>query len=133
MKGRPPRASSTQFALLGLLSLGPGSGYDLKRRAEASIGHFWSESYGQIYPTLKQLQAKHLVTRAVKAQSGKPDRLVYTITRAGSAALAAWLAVPPAGEPFRSALLLSCSSAIKSLPASTRSMSRASVTKNSSA
>jgi DNA-binding PadR family transcriptional regulator len=42
----------------------------------------------------------------VKAQAGKPDRLVYTITPAGSDALKAWLAVPPAGEPFRSALLL---------------------------
>lgn len=106
MKTSRPRTSSTQFALLGLLSLGSGSGYDLKRRADASIGHFWSESYGQIYPTLKQLQGKGMVTCAVKTQSGKPDRLVYAITRAGSEAFKVWLAVPPSGEPFRSALLL---------------------------
>lgn len=106
MSLRPARASSTPFALLGLLSLGPGSGYDLKRRAESSVGHFWSESYGQIYPTLKQLQSKGMVTRAVKAKTGKPDRLVYTITRAGTKVLKDWLSVTPPLEPFRSALLL---------------------------
>lgn len=106
MQSRPGRSSATPFALLGLLSQGPGSGYDLKRRAEGSVGHFWSESYGQIYPTLKRLRSKGLVTCAVKARAGKPDRLVYTITRAGSKALKDWLAATPPGEPFRSALLL---------------------------
>ncbi|MGH9601902.1 MAG: PadR family transcriptional regulator, partial [Terriglobales bacterium] len=47
--------NTTRFALLGLLSLGPQSGYDLKKRMEQSIAHFWSESYGQIYPTLRRL------------------------------------------------------------------------------
>ncbi len=106
MKPVRPKVSTTQFALLGLLGMGPGSGYDLKQRAEANIGHFWSESYGQIYPTLKQLEAKGMAKCSVKTQPGKPDRRVYTITCAGSEALAGWLAEPPSAESFRSALLL---------------------------
>jgi PadR family transcriptional regulator, regulatory protein AphA len=100
------RDSTTPFALLGLLSLGPGSGYDLKQRAQSSIGHFWSESYGQIYPALKRLQAKGLVTRAAKEAPRKPSRFVYAITKTGSEVLTQWLADPARREPFRSALLL---------------------------
>jgi PadR family transcriptional regulator AphA len=104
----PARPASTRYALLGLLSLGPGSGYDLKRRAETSVGHFWHESYGQIYPTLKRLTADGLITCAVERprRPGRPDRLVYTITPIGVAALETWLATPPRTEPFRSELLL---------------------------
>lgn len=94
--------------MLGLLSLGEGTGYDLKRRAESSIGHFWAESYGQIYPTLKQLEAEGLATCTTEPPqaNGRPVRIVYAITEAGLAELKAWLAVPPRLEPFRSELLL---------------------------
>src|SRR6267378_1332508 len=44
---------ATPNALLGLLSLGSMSGYDIRQLISQSIGHFWSESYGQIYPGLK--------------------------------------------------------------------------------
>ena len=104
---RTPSGPSTRYALLALLSLGRGSGYDLKQRAEFSVGHFWAESFGQIYPALKQLQRDGLVTRDVQSSKnpGKPDRLVYAITAAGQAALEQWLALPPRPEPFRSELL----------------------------
>jgi hypothetical protein len=49
-RGNGGRATTSRYALLGMLSLGPGSGYDLKKRIEGSLAHFWSESYGQIYP-----------------------------------------------------------------------------------
>jgi DNA-binding PadR family transcriptional regulator len=90
------------------LSLGPASGYDLKRRAEGSIGHFWSESYGQIYPELKRLQEERLVTCEVarSRMPGKPPRAVYSLTADGRKLLRDWLAVPPRAEPFRSELLL---------------------------
>ncbi len=41
-------------ALLGMLSLRPMSGYEIRQAIEGSIGNFWRESYGQIYPTLKR-------------------------------------------------------------------------------
>ena len=47
--------NSSRAAILGLLLMHDASGYDIRKLAEGSIGHFWSESYGQIYPTLKRL------------------------------------------------------------------------------
>jgi DNA-binding PadR family transcriptional regulator len=100
------KRNTTRFALLGLLSLGPHSGYDLKKRMEQSISHFWSESYGQIYPTLRRLEAEGLATRRREAGRGRPDRQVYSITPAGRRELARWLDLPARFEPPRSELLL---------------------------
>ncbi len=98
--------STTRFALLGLLSLGPSSGYGLKKLMEQSIAHFWSESYGQIYPTLRRLEAERLASRRREAGRGRPDRQVYALTPAGRRELERWLALPARFEPPRSELLL---------------------------
>ncbi len=100
------KGSTTRFALLGLLSLGPCSGYGLKKLVEESIAHFWSESYGQIYPTLRRLEAERLATRRREAGRGRPDRQVYALTRAGGRELERWLELPARFEPPRSELLL---------------------------
>jgi PadR family transcriptional regulator AphA len=100
------RGRTTPHALLGMLSVGPGSGYDLKKRIEGSIAHFWSESYGQIYPMLAQLAEEGLAERTHERQQGKPDRQVYALTPSGREELAQWLATPAKHEGFRSELLL---------------------------
>ena len=66
---------ATPNALLGLLSLGPMSGYDIRQLIPQSIGHFWSESYGQIYPGLKRLAAAGLVEKKTERKKGSPDRM----------------------------------------------------------
>ena len=101
---RPQKPS--QYALLGLLSRGPHSGYDLKKRIESSIGHFWRESYGQIYPNLKDLERTGHVTSELERQEGRPDKKVYTITKAGRGALERWLEELPKPSPPRNELLL---------------------------
>ncbi len=100
------RSNTSRYAILGVLSLGPLSGYDVKKVIERSIAHFWNESYGQIYPTLNQLAAHRLAARRREVQSGKPDRYVYSLTPKGRAELTRWLALPARREPFRSELLL---------------------------
>jgi DNA-binding PadR family transcriptional regulator len=100
------RSSSSQEVLLGLLTVEPMSGYDLGQTIRTSIGFFWNESYGQIYPNLKRLAAAGLVTAKIEKQKGKPDRQVYSITRAGRARLERWLAVEPQPEVPRNELLL---------------------------
>jgi PadR family transcriptional regulator AphA len=100
------RVSQSQFAVLGLLSLGPMSGYDLKQLSAWSVGHFWREGYGQIYPTLRQLEKERLVTKKTQRQKGKPDRNVYSLTSAGLERLKQWLALPPNPEVLRNELLL---------------------------
>jgi DNA-binding PadR family transcriptional regulator len=92
--------------LLGLLTIAPMSGYDLGQNIRTSVGFFWNESYGQIYPNLKTLAAEGLVTSKTERQKGKPDRHIYSITKKGRERLAAWLAVAPQPEIPRNELLL---------------------------
>jgi DNA-binding PadR family transcriptional regulator len=102
-------ATSTRYALLGLLTLAPASGasgYDLRSWAESSIGHFWRESYGQIYPVLKQLLRDGLVTAHEGAGSGKREKILYAITAAGRKELAQWLQKPARLQPPRNEGLL---------------------------
>ena len=96
----------TPNALLGLLSLGPMSGYDIRQLIPRSIGHFWSESYGQIYPGLKRLSAAGFVEKKTERRKGSPDRHVYSLTAEGRARLKDWLKLPVADEVPRSELLL---------------------------
>jgi DNA-binding PadR family transcriptional regulator len=99
-----PRAT-TDCAILGMLTLRPMSGYDIRAAIAENIAYFWTESYGQIYPTLKRLVKEKLVTRRSE-QSGKRARHVYAVTPAGQAALAEWLRQAPTERPPRSELLL---------------------------
>ena len=98
--------STSRYALLGMLSIRPMSGYDIKKLIETSISNFWTESYGQIYPILKTLVAEKLVTRKVHKQSGKPDRHVYALTAAGRRVLRDWLARAATPKVPRNELLL---------------------------
>ena len=98
--------STSRYALLGMLSIRPMSGYDIKKLIEASISNFWTEGYGQIYPILKTLVAEKLVTRTTQKQSGKPDRHVYALTAAGRRVLREWLARTPTPKVPRNELLL---------------------------
>src|SRR5277367_6833605 len=97
---------TTANALLGLLSIKPMSGYDVRQLIPESIGHFWRESYGQIYPALKRLAAAGLVTRRTERQKGRPDRNVYSLTAAGRKQLRDWLGTPAAQAVPRDELLL---------------------------
>jgi DNA-binding PadR family transcriptional regulator len=100
------RISSSAQALLGLLSIEPMSGYDLRQNIRASVGHIWSESYGQIYPNLKKLAASGLVSAKEEKQKGKPSRCLYSITQKGLAELIEWLSISPQPEIPRNELLL---------------------------
>ncbi len=97
---------ATPNALLGLLSLRPMSGYDIRQLIQRSIGHFWSESYGQIYPGLKRLAAAGLVAKKTERKKGSPDRHVYSLTAEGREQLRRWLKLPVAEEVARNELLL---------------------------
>jgi PadR family transcriptional regulator AphA len=92
--------------LLGLLTIQPMSGYDLGQTIRGSVGHFWNESYGQIYPNLKKLAAGGFVSAKTERQKGKPERHIYSITKKGRERLTKWLALPPQPEVPRNELLL---------------------------
>ncbi|MEW5816541.1 MAG: PadR family transcriptional regulator [Spirochaetota bacterium] len=108
---------TTQFVILGLLSESPLSGYDIKKIIGTRFRFFWSESYGQIYPMLKELARKGCVEllkglekRAksrfqVHAATGR-RRKVYCLTAAGFEKLVDWLKLPPEKELSRFEILI---------------------------
>jgi DNA-binding PadR family transcriptional regulator len=70
------------------------SGYDIKRAFDRSLATYWNAGNSQIYTTLKALAERELVSSEVIPQEGRPNRRVYSLTPAGHAQLAAWLAEP---------------------------------------
>jgi PadR family transcriptional regulator, regulatory protein AphA len=102
----------TRFAILGMLSLKPMSGYEIKKFIDNSITHFWKENFGHIYPVLSRLQSEKLVQRQPASENkkvlikGRPESKTFAITEKGWVALRAWLVKPPAEAYFRNELLL---------------------------
>jgi len=76
--------------ILGLLSLGARSGYDIKNVVDRSTRFFWAASYSQIYPELKRLEGEGLI-KGENASNGARDRRVYELTDTGRQALEEWL------------------------------------------
>ncbi|WP_033290941.1 PadR family transcriptional regulator [Amycolatopsis jejuensis] len=83
-----------EHAILVSLSERSGTGYELARRFERSIGLFWSASHQQIYRVLKRMEEAGQVAVNVVAQDGRPDKKVYTVSAPGRAELRRWLAEP---------------------------------------
>lgn len=83
----------TSYVVLGMLALGPRSGYDIKQLADVSTRHFWAISYGQIYPELRRLSAAGLV-KAQDASRGTRHRTIHTLTAKGRQVLNAWVSDP---------------------------------------
>ena len=100
------KANTSRYAILGMLSIHPMSGYDIKQAIGESIGHFWDESYGRIYPTLQQLAAQGLAARKTERHNGRPDRRLYSLTPKGREELERWLVLPVREQKPRSELLL---------------------------
>jgi len=88
------KETKSKYAILGILGLGPMSGYDIRKVFQRSVANFWNESYGQIYPLLKTLVAEGLATGSIQKQLGKPDRHIYAITGKGVEELQRWLMEP---------------------------------------
>lgn len=100
------RDNKTKYAILGLLSHQPLTGYDIKKRIEATISYFWDAGFGQIYPTLQKLETSGLVCKKVEMDENRPTRKVYTITKKGENELKKWLGRPVEKEVLRYEILL---------------------------
>jgi DNA-binding PadR family transcriptional regulator len=79
---------SLTHALLGLLAAEPGTGYDLRRRFDASLRNAWHASHSQIYPELGRLEERGLAE--VVAHGPRRSR-TWAVTDAGRTELRRWL------------------------------------------
>ncbi|WP_378738333.1 PadR family transcriptional regulator [Nocardia brasiliensis] len=83
-----------EHALLVSLTERAGSGYELARRFDKSIGYFWSATHQQIYRVLKRMEESGWLNSESVTQEGRPDKKVYAVSEAGRAELARWIAEP---------------------------------------
>lgn len=100
---RIARSSQTRTAVLGALSVMPMTGYALREAIREVLGHFWSESFGQIYPALAELERDGYVERRESARNGSST---FRITPSGTAQLRELLSEPIQRDPPRNGLLL---------------------------
>src|SRR5262245_34312427 len=85
----PTELSATAKVILGLLAMGPRTGYEIKSFADNSTRYFWAASYGQIYPELRRLADAGLIEGEESPRGGR-QRTVYELTEAGGEALNQW-------------------------------------------
>jgi DNA-binding PadR family transcriptional regulator len=91
-----PRASSTSYAVLGLLTVRSWSTYELTQQVKRSLGRMWPRAESRLYEEPKKLVALGWAT-ATTENVGQRPRTVYAITDEGRAAFAAWLTEPGEG------------------------------------
>ncbi|MFI9552307.1 PadR family transcriptional regulator [Nonomuraea endophytica] len=94
---------SLRHAVLGLLTEGPASGYDLLKLFDASLSNVWPATQSQLYTELGKLSEAGLASVSAEGPRGRKE---YSITDEGLAELRRWITdVEPVGTA-RSDMLL---------------------------
>ncbi len=93
-------------AILACLTERPMTGYELAKTFDSSIGFFWKADHQQIYRELSRLRDRGYIQGREVVQSGKPNKLVYTLTSEGRAALRQWAARPSSPPSIKDDLLV---------------------------
>lgn len=95
------------YVVLGMLKHKSLTGYELKKCFDASIGMFWSASFGSIYPTLAALEKSEMVKRQQNPDNkSQRETITYSITQKGLDYLDEWLDVPVDKDEMRCETLL---------------------------
>lgn len=82
---------SLSHGILGFLSYGSMTGYDLAKAFNSSVKFFWHAQASHIYLELGKLEQKALVTCELVMQTEKPNKKLYSITEDGKRAFLHWL------------------------------------------
>jgi DNA-binding PadR family transcriptional regulator len=82
------RTGVLELAVLGLLHETPMHGYELRKRLNSVLGAFRAFGYGSLYPCLKDLTARGLITEdtlpdPAKPLAGRRSKIVYRLTADG--------------------------------------------------
>ena len=93
-------------AILACLTEGPMTGYELAKTFDSSIGFFWKTDHQQIYRELSRLRERGYIQGREVVQTGKPNKLVYTLTPEGRAAFRHWAARPSMPASIKDDLLV---------------------------
>ncbi len=98
-KSQQRALTTTSYAVLSVLSLRPHSTYDLIRQMRLSMHYMWPRAESNVYAEPRRLVEAGLAA-AREEWNGHRRRTVYSITEAGRAALAQWLASPSSRQRY---------------------------------
>jgi len=96
--------NKSMYAILGILHIGPGTGYDIKKYCDTVLPGIWNENFGHIYPTLRMLTEQGLIETI--DEENTTGKIRYRITARGQEELDGWLTDPPQPQPVRSEFFL---------------------------
>ncbi len=89
---------SLPHLILGILSQGALSGYDLNKTFQKTVQHFWTTEQSQVYRALYKLEENAWVEVETVIQTDSPNKKNYHITDDGRRALHDWLTTPLAED-----------------------------------
>ena len=105
MQDKELKYTQSIYGLLAILSMGPQSGYEIRKALDQPEMFYWRESYGNIYPMLKKLYQDGLIDR-VDSYVKKKKRLIYNLNSNGWTEFQKWLEKPADLNRFRVELLM---------------------------
>jgi len=95
-----------KHGILGLISNGDKTGYEIMTVFRDSLSHFWTAQTSQIYRELQTMEKLGWISQTHVAQAGKPDKNVFSITPAGHEELLKWLRQDNLPAGYRNPFLL---------------------------
>ena len=95
-----------KHGILGLISNGDKTGYEIMTVFRDSLNHFWTAQTSQIYRELQTMEKSGWISQTHVAQAGKPDKNVFSITPAGHEELLRWLRQDNLPAGYRNPFLL---------------------------
>jgi DNA-binding PadR family transcriptional regulator len=104
-KSQARQLTTTSYAVLSVLALRDHSTYDLTKQMRYSLHYLWPRAESNVYAEPARLVEAGLAASREEFV-GDRRRTVYSITRAGRRALAAWLAAPSVRPRYESEALL---------------------------
>lgn len=97
---------SIDYAILGVLTSGPATGYEIKSEFdEEAQGLIWGVSQGSVYTRLRELQKKAWIEESETEAAGR-GRKFYSLTTGGWKALMDWQLEPSEYPVVKDDLLL---------------------------
>lgn len=93
------------YGLMAVLTLGPQTGYDIRKVLDGPEIFYWKESYGNIYPMLRALEHDGLIDKTDTFVKTK-KKVIYRINPLGMQLLQKWLEKPAGLNRFRVEILM---------------------------
>ena len=95
-----------KHGILGLINNGDKTGYEIMTVFRDSLDHFWMAQTSQIYRELRAMEKAGWINQTHVAQTGRPDKNVFSITPAGHEELLRWLRDPDLPMNFKNPFLM---------------------------